>query len=676
MGCSVEQTHKTLTFFFDGVDQVNLLNKGISKDSLGRDAVAKRDQLLLKNRPDQFVHRPYKEKKCEECHTPDKHLRMPLPDLCFHCHKNFTETNKFVHGPVASGNCLKCHNQHMSRYPKLLIRQGQQLCLYCHNSTQVFVSKVHRDIEDAECTMCHNPHGGANRFMIKDGVIRNFNGKGMAGEFAPRHLSGQVFNKLPGDVGKGKEIIILDEFGNLVSSSYTDDSGRFVMSNLHPDHSYTFKLKEDGQDFKFNITNYKNDLVYVVEKNRKGKYIFDKTAYETAHAELPQPYQPAPGPKFSSLKDSLVAVLKAADTAGSSASSALAANTGKASDSLSNIDSAANAKPKFLTTEELMRDNLFTDSVNKKGTVPNKEASGTKDVVAAGQISAANPLSGTKSAVGSGEPKVKSGAANEVIRQGASRADNENAPLSLSEIAGKYERDGVRLVDLSEVISRYYSGTIVCVLNDSSFLLGIGKVDDKGDFMLNDFLPYYHMKLSEKGKDVSSQTVYLDEQMNLIEIVNQTNREKPQIYLPGNGNDAKVAEIMTEPVEQPVPNAPVDVPASSSASLSLSSSVYFGYRETALTPEDKAELNVVVKKLADLPGSKVYLVGYTDAKNTTRDLVRLAENRVKETIAYLISKGIDPGRIVGQGYAKQSGKKNKKEDPDKNRKVDIYIKTN
>src|ERR1035441_8508536 len=131
LGCTVQQTHKSLTYFFDGVDRVIFFNDYLSHDSLGRIAALKRDALLKKNRPDLCVHKPYKEKKCEECHTPDKRLIMQMPDLCFKCHTNFSETYKIVHGPVASGGCLNCHNQHSSKYPKLLIRQGQQICLYC-----------------------------------------------------------------------------------------------------------------------------------------------------------------------------------------------------------------------------------------------------------------------------------------------------------------------------------------------------------------------------------------------------------------------------------------------------------------------------------------------------------------------------------------------------------------
>jgi predicted CXXCH cytochrome family protein len=242
LGCTVEQTHKTLVFFFDGVDKMNFLVRDVSKDSVNRDATAKREALLKKNRPDLCVHQPYKEKKCNECHTPDKRLLMPMPGLCFKCHKSFNETYAVVHGPVASGNCMYCHNQHYSKFPKLLIRQGQQICLFCHSSTMVFASKVHRDIEDAECTTCHNPHGGKTRFMIKDNISRDANRIAIMDNLTYRHLYGQVVSNIAGIINKKMEIEILDSRGNLVATVHPDLDGKFYMANLHPDQNYTFRF--------------------------------------------------------------------------------------------------------------------------------------------------------------------------------------------------------------------------------------------------------------------------------------------------------------------------------------------------------------------------------------------------------------------------------------------------
>ena len=651
-GCSIEQSHKSLTFFFDGVDQVNVFNDYLSKDSLSKDAIAKREQLLLKNRPDLVVHLPYKEKKCEKCHTPDKHLRLPLPGLCYQCHKNFNETNRYVHGPVASGNCLKCHNQHTAKYAKLLIRQGQQVCLYCHNSSLIFRSKFHKDIEDAECTLCHNPHGGNNRYMVKESVARNFNGLGLANEIASRHLSAQIYNKAPGDIGKGTEINILNEYGEIVTTTQTDDSGKFALTNLHPDQNYTFKFKSETPDSKINILNYKNDVLYVIEKNRKGKYIFDKAAYETTHNELPKSYPHTVSPKGSSLIDSGQYVINKStgeiientskiNTPGNISNNEITSDKNP-SDTINKGTNVVNTKPHTLSTEEIMRDNIAADTANNKEKTVNKNEQNndnTKGKIIVKKLPDSDnskEISGTK-------------------KSNSSNNGSKN----------NYETDGVTLVKLAEQISPFYNGTIVCVLNDSADLLGIGKVDAKGNFLLNDFLPYYNVSLGKKDKESVSEIVFLNDKMELIEIIDKTNKDGHFIYSQNTTEqNTKVIEMKDDYEEN----------------TELYTSIYFDFRESVINSVSKTELNKVAENLTKNSGSKVYLVGYTDSKGTTGDNIRLAENRVRAAISYLISQGVNRNRIIGKGYEKQKhGKhtddtKSLEESHQKNRRVDIYIK--
>ena len=71
-----------------------------------------------------------------------------------------------MHGPAAGGYCTECHNPHMSKSKKLLIRNGQDLCLECHAPKSDLSAESHKDIEDSECILCHNPHGGKDRKIL------------------------------------------------------------------------------------------------------------------------------------------------------------------------------------------------------------------------------------------------------------------------------------------------------------------------------------------------------------------------------------------------------------------------------------------------------------------------------------------------------------------------------
>ncbi len=284
VGCSPQSTHRTLTFFFDGVDDSVSKTTIVTNDTGLNKNTSISGNAAKKNIPELFTHQPYKERKCEKCHTSDKRLLMSLPELCYQCHKDFKETYAYVHGPVASGSCTKCHHQHTASYAKLLIRPGQQLCTYCHKPSLLFKNKFHRDIEDADCTLCHNPHGGTNRHMIKEHIVKKFKG---LDEIGSRHLSGRIYNLVPGDINSsGLEVIILNNEGELVSSAFTDINGNFAIRNLHPDNNYYFRFNRKLPDVKIDIINNKNEVLYVIGKNKDNKFLFDKAAYETAHPAL------------------------------------------------------------------------------------------------------------------------------------------------------------------------------------------------------------------------------------------------------------------------------------------------------------------------------------------------------------------------------------------------------
>jgi len=576
-GCSVQQTHKTLTFFFDGVDKVIFFNSYLTdKDSIRKDAISRRDALLKKNRPDMCVHKPYQEKKCDQCHTPDKRLLMPMPALCFKCHKNFNETYAVVHGPVASGNCLNCHNQHSSKNPKLLIRQGQQICLFCHNPSLVFANKVHRDIEDAECTLCHSPHGGKSRFMLKDNISRDANRIALMSDLTYRHLYGQIFCKTPGDINNVTEIYILDSKGTIVATAHPDVDGKFFLTNLHPDQNYTLKFKNNVPDCKINILDNTGALLYVIEKNKKGYYIFDKTAYETAHGiindnhfledtlvngsfinsdakvnidqsvskAIPQiKNTESPGYDTISYKKRIV-VYTLLDSATTKENS-----EGVTAPVVSNTKDkiVVNTIPDNVSTEEVLKANRVVDTskntelLNNKPHIDSIKYKEKFIVKNTHKGKSTEELMGDNRAIDTAIAKAL--ARKENIPDETSHKEkvivnlstdtvitNQLPAASIPKASVRYQVCGKTLPKISEQIFQYNNGTTVWVLNDSGKLLGEGKVNDKGNFILDNIPPYYHIRLPQKDKTVVSRIIYLNDKMELIEIVDKKNVGGHVIY--------------------------------------------------------------------------------------------------------------------------------------------------
>jgi predicted CXXCH cytochrome family protein len=135
-----------------------------------------------------FLHAPVAAGECTSCHDP--HLSS-LPKLqklekgCFECHDPFP-ANGVVHRPVAAGECKACHSPHVGVAQKQLLRAGNALCLGCHESSHaqhrsaavqgtmtVVPDDFPRDKEQLSCLGCHLPHQSAERrlFRMEQGTM-------------------------------------------------------------------------------------------------------------------------------------------------------------------------------------------------------------------------------------------------------------------------------------------------------------------------------------------------------------------------------------------------------------------------------------------------------------------------------------------------------------------------
>lgn len=117
---------------------------------------------------DRFVHGPVAAGECAVCHGESlKHSEDPkkfrfgqvkkTPDLCFDCHDPFKK-KAFAHAPYQEGECLSCHNPHGSPNKYQLVAQGSELCFTCHDRELTGQAFVHGPAAVGSCTACHDPH--------------------------------------------------------------------------------------------------------------------------------------------------------------------------------------------------------------------------------------------------------------------------------------------------------------------------------------------------------------------------------------------------------------------------------------------------------------------------------------------------------------------------------------
>ncbi|MBI5100775.1 MAG: hypothetical protein HZB33_02900 [Nitrospirae bacterium] len=108
-----------------------------------------------------FVHGPVAVGECLSCHERKaKHSFQPITnvgELCYRCHDR-VDSKKGVHKPVKDGSCTKCHDPHQSPFKFQLRAEGTNLCFLCHNKKLADGKFVHGPVAVGGCSMCHNPH--------------------------------------------------------------------------------------------------------------------------------------------------------------------------------------------------------------------------------------------------------------------------------------------------------------------------------------------------------------------------------------------------------------------------------------------------------------------------------------------------------------------------------------
>lgn len=103
--------------------------------------------------------------------------------------------------------------------------------------------------------------------------------------------------------------------------------------------------------------------------------------------------------------------------------------------------------------------------------------------------------------------------------------------------------------------------------------------------------------------------------------------------------------------------------------------LYYSRDEATLNEEDKAKLDSVVTFLNNHPSVNAIIEGHTSTLGETDYNLKLSESRAKLSVDYLVSKGIDGGRLKSVGYGEQFpvGDNNTEEGRAKSRRTVIKV---
>ena len=225
-----------------------------------------------------YVHEPMK--NCTNCHdfsrrkivSTDTYLRTPVPQLCYNCHTNYTVSAPYVHGPVAVGQCLQCHEHHKSKIKNLLTEKEPELCYKCHDVYAIELIPGHLSKQMSMCTNCHNPHAGSTKALLKispdqmsemfkstnptDSSMQNYlipkeqSGKGT---FAPEEKTNmlQIFSDVNQLIKEGKlEKARLYLMGFKDSKAFTDEEREKIVHVLELIDEALAQNRQDGKEIQ------------------------------------------------------------------------------------------------------------------------------------------------------------------------------------------------------------------------------------------------------------------------------------------------------------------------------------------------------------------------------------------------------------------------------------------
>ena len=108
---------------------------------------------------------------CASCHVPTaRDAHQFTVKQCTACHQMVKPDDKFVHGPVAAGECLTCHDPHGTDEPQLVRVFGSELCEKCHVDMKARLAEqrfAHAPAKE-DCATCHNPHASPTKYQIRN----------------------------------------------------------------------------------------------------------------------------------------------------------------------------------------------------------------------------------------------------------------------------------------------------------------------------------------------------------------------------------------------------------------------------------------------------------------------------------------------------------------------------
>ena len=109
--------------------------------------------------------------------------------------------------------------------------------------------------------------------------------------------------------------------------------------------------------------------------------------------------------------------------------------------------------------------------------------------------------------------------------------------------------------------------------------------------------------------------------------------------------------------------------------VTYAADAFFDFDKSVLKPEGKAKLDDLIGKVKGINLEVIVAVGHTDSVGTVAYNQKLSVRRAEAVKAYLVSHGIEKGRVYteGKGKSQPSADNQTAEGRAKNRRVEIEV---
>jgi len=139
----------------------------------------------------------------------------------------------------------------------------------------------------------------------------------------------------------------------------------------------------------------------------------------------------------------------------------------------------------------------------------------------------------------------------------------------------------------------------------------------------------------------------------------------------------KKMDQQAKELQQSVPNATVER-VGEGISMTFESGLLFKVNSSEISEAYMVNLNKIVEVFVKYPETNILIEGHTDDSGSDQLNMALSEKRTKAVGAYMVSKGVAPGRLTQKWYGKSQPKypNDTEANRQKNRRVELAITSN